>query len=174
MNLTMAAGQVPADADLLRGDPEAAEARLRPGIEELRAAGETGFLSTSAAVLADALYRQGKFEEAEEWTKVSEESAAEDDAASQMQWRSIRGQTVARLGRIEEAEKLAREAVDRALSTDYLTMQGECWFALAEVLSVAGNDREAREAADRAAEVWQQKGITVEVDRARAFAEELR
>jgi class 3 adenylate cyclase/tetratricopeptide (TPR) repeat protein len=174
MSLTMAAGQVPAEADLLRGDPVAAEARLRPGIEELRVAGETGFLSTSAAVLADALYRQGKFEEAEEWTKVSEENAAEDDVASQMQWRSIRGQTVARLGRIGEAEKLARDGVDRALSTDYLTMQGDCWFALAEVLAAAGKDGEAREAAERAAEVWQRKGITVEVQRARALVEELR
>jgi tetratricopeptide (TPR) repeat protein len=173
MNLTLAAGQVPADADLLRGDPEAAEGRLRPGIEELQAAGETGFLSTSAAVLADALYRQGKLEEAEEWTKVSEESAAQDDVASQMQWRSIRGKTVAKLGRIEEGEELARQAVERALSTDYLTMQGECWFALAEVLAVAGNSRGAREAVERAAEVWQRKGITVGVERARAFAEEL-
>jgi class 3 adenylate cyclase/tetratricopeptide (TPR) repeat protein len=173
MNLTIAAGQVPAEADLLRGDPEAAEGRLRPGIEELRAAGETGFLSTSAAVLAEALYRQGKFEEAEEWTKVSEGSAAEDDVASQMQWRAIRGKTVAKLGRIEEAEVLAREAVERALSTDYLTMQGDCWFALAEVLAAAGREREALEAVERAAEVWGRKGITVGVERARAFAEEL-
>jgi class 3 adenylate cyclase/tetratricopeptide (TPR) repeat protein len=174
MNLAIAAGHIPAVANLLSGDPEAVEARLRPGIEELRVAGETGFMSTSASGLAEALYRQGKLEEAEEWTKVSEESAAEDDVASQMQWRSIRGKTVARLGRIEEAEDLAREAVERALATDYLYMQGDCWMALAEVLAVAGNDREAREAAERAADVWQRKGITVEVERARAFAEELR
>jgi class 3 adenylate cyclase/tetratricopeptide (TPR) repeat protein len=173
MNLSRAIGQIPAHVDLLQGEVKAAEARLREGIEELRAAGETGFLSMSAAVLADALYRQGEFEEAEEWTRVSEENSAEDDVASQMAWRSIRGMTLARLARVEEGEELARDSVERALATDYLTMQGEAWLALAEVLAVAGKHTEAREAAERAAEAWERKGVTVEVERARAMIEEL-
>jgi tetratricopeptide (TPR) repeat protein len=173
MNLTLAAGQIPAMVELLEGDPAAAAARLRSGIEELQLARETGFLSTSAAVLADACYRLGELEEAERWTRLSEESSATDDVASQMQWRAIRGQTVARMGRIEEGEELAREAVKLSLTTDYLTMQGDCWLALADVLAMAGDRDGARDAAERAAEVWGRKGIVVEVARARALAEGL-
>ncbi|HJV04787.1 MAG TPA: adenylate/guanylate cyclase domain-containing protein, partial [Actinomycetota bacterium] len=39
MNLTIAAGQIPAMVELLEGDPAAAAARLRSGIEELQLAG---------------------------------------------------------------------------------------------------------------------------------------
>jgi predicted ATPase/class 3 adenylate cyclase len=173
MNLTLAAGQIPALVDLLRGDPTAAEARLRPGIEELRKAGETGFMSTSAAVLAEALYLQGRYEEADEWTRLSEENAARDDVAAQMEWRGTRAKALAELGRLDEGERLAREAVEIASTTDYLTMQGACWLALAEVLMLAGKRDEARDAANRAAEVWGRKGIVVHVERARALVEEI-
>jgi tetratricopeptide (TPR) repeat protein len=173
MSLNIAVAQVPALVDFLKGDAEAAETRLRLGIEELRAAGETGFLSTSAALLGEALYRQGKYEEAEDWTTVSEESAAEDDVASQSQWRSVRGLTLARLGRVEEAEQLAREAVEVVVATDHLTMQADSWFALAEVLWLAGKRDEARAAAERASEAWERKGIVVEVERARRLIEEI-
>ncbi|HJV04733.1 MAG TPA: hypothetical protein VJ868_05670, partial [Actinomycetota bacterium] len=118
-------------------------------------------------------YRLGELDEAERWTRLSEESAATDDVASQMQWRAIRGQTVARMGRIEEGEALARKAVRLSLTTDYLTMQGDCWLALADVLGMAGDRDDARDAAERAAEVWGRKGIVVEVTRARALAEGL-
>ena len=173
MNVTLAAGQIPALVDLLRGDPAAVEARLRPGIEELRKAGETGFMSTSAAVLAEALYLQGRYEEADEWTRLSEENAARDDVAAQMEWRGTRAKALAELGRLDEGERLAREAIEIAATTDYLTIQGACWLALAEVLMLAGRSDEARDAANRAAEVWGRKGIVVRVERARALIEEI-
>ena len=173
MDLTLAAGQVPALVDLLKRDPAAAEARLRPGIERLREAGETGFMSTSAAVLAEALYRQGRLEEALEWTRVSEQAAAPDDVAAQMQWRGTRGKSLARQRRVEEGERLAREGLEIAAATDYLTMQGDSWMALAEVLETAGDREGAHQAAQQAALAWERKGITVEVQRARALMEEL-
>ena len=41
--------------------------------------GEKGYLSSIAYYLADALLRQGRFEEAEELTRVSEATTAPDD-----------------------------------------------------------------------------------------------
>jgi hypothetical protein len=58
--------------EMLAGDPAAAERHLRRGYKALEEAGETGFLSTVAASLADAVYGQGRFEEAEQYTRISE------------------------------------------------------------------------------------------------------
>jgi predicted ATPase len=169
MHLTLAAGQVPAMIDLLKGDAEAAEARLRPGIERLREAGETGFMSTSAAELAEALCVQGRFEEAEEWTRVSEEASALDDPASQLKWRASRAKVEVARGRFDEAERLAREAVEQGLRTDHLTLHGEAWFVLAGVRRARGDTDGARDAATKAIDAWERKGITVQVERAKAW-----
>ena len=52
--------------------------------------GERNYISTTAAFLAEALYRQGRDEEALAMTEQSEEIAAADDVASQCLWRSVR------------------------------------------------------------------------------------
>jgi ATP/maltotriose-dependent transcriptional regulator MalT len=62
--------------ELLAGDPAAAEREFRAGYELSERMGETGYLSTAAGVLADALYAQGRDEEALRYTKESERAAA--------------------------------------------------------------------------------------------------
>ena len=69
--LTQAVGLV----ELLDGKPAAAERELRAGYETLRAIGEVTLMSTVAGILADAICAQGRYEEAEQYTRVSEESA---------------------------------------------------------------------------------------------------
>ena len=84
--------------------PPAAEAELRRDYEALAAMGERNYISTTAAFLAEALYRQGRDEEALRMTEESEEIAAADDVATQYLWRSVRAKLVARQGRFDEAE----------------------------------------------------------------------
>ena len=64
--------------EMLAGDPVADEA----GYELLDDMGERGFLSTIATLMADALYDQMRFGEAEHFTHVSEEAAALDGVMS--------------------------------------------------------------------------------------------
>ena len=52
-------------AELLAGDPAAAERLWRRAYQALEGLGEKGNLSTIAAYLAEALYSQGRYDEAE-------------------------------------------------------------------------------------------------------------
>ena len=94
-------------AELGAGDAAAAERELRVGLELFEAMGETGVLSTLAAFLAESLYRQGRDDEAEDLALLSERVASDDDAASQIAWRSTLGKVFARRGDIGRGESLA-------------------------------------------------------------------
>src|SRR6185503_5148834 len=100
-----------AAVEMLAGRPEIAEERLRVGYHKLEEMGENALHSTSAAMLAQAIYMQGRIDEAERFCAVSERTAATDDLSTQVMWRSVRAKILARQGRGEEALALAREAV---------------------------------------------------------------
>ncbi len=57
--------------------------------------------------------------------------------------RSVRAMALARLGRLEEAETLAREAVDLAAPTNFLRFHADALVVLADVLSRSGRPSEA-------------------------------
>jgi tetratricopeptide (TPR) repeat protein len=159
--LHTAASQEPAMVDLLAGRPDAAEARLRRGYEALAEMGEKALLATTAAMLAQTLYAQGRHEEAGELCDVGEQAAAEEDLAAQVGWRSVRAKLLAREGRTDEAEALAAEAVRLAERTDFLTLRAEAQLDLAEVLGAGGRSDEAEAARQAARELYRQKGDVV-------------
>jgi tetratricopeptide (TPR) repeat protein len=154
--------------EMLAGDPMAAERQLRSAFAALEEAGETGSLSTVAAELADALYAQGHFEEAQRYTRVSEEAAASDDYASQILWRSVRAKAIAREDP-DGAEQLARAAVTLAADTDDIDRRGESFMALAEVLLLAERPDEANPVIREALCLYEKKGNLVSAARARAL-----
>jgi tetratricopeptide (TPR) repeat protein len=160
-------------AELYLGDPAAAERVCREAMEVLERLSERGYRSTAAAVLAQALNAQGRYAEAEEETRVSEQLASIDDTPSQVGWRTQRARALAHRGEFDEADRLAREAITLAEPTDDIESKGECAFALAEVLRLAGGIDEAVEAAAQAQEAWESKGIVAYVERARALLAEL-
>jgi ATP/maltotriose-dependent transcriptional regulator MalT len=82
--------QMAAWIELLAGDAAAAERQLRWGLDTLKQIGELSWLSTVAGILAEALYAQGRDEEAEEFIQVSAEAAGSDDAYSQGLFRDLR------------------------------------------------------------------------------------
>jgi predicted ATPase/class 3 adenylate cyclase len=156
--------------EMLAGDPAAAAERLRESYKTLERLGERGFLSTIAGFLAHALCAQGAYEEAERFSRASEEAAAPEDVFSQVLWRSARAKILARRGEHDDAEQAAREAVSIIEGTDLLNAQGEALLDLAEVLSSAGREDEARAAATDAARRFERKGNLPSLERARAAA----
>jgi class 3 adenylate cyclase/tetratricopeptide (TPR) repeat protein len=155
--------------EILAGDLIAAEEDLRWGVEVLRGIGELSWLSTTAAILAEAMYAQGRLEEAESFVRVSEETAGSDDTYSQPLLRSVRAKVLARRGRTDEAEQLVREAIAITKPTDFLFLKGTVLRSFAEILTMLGRHDEAEAALVEAIGMCEQKGDIVGVERARAM-----
>jgi tetratricopeptide (TPR) repeat protein len=150
-----------ATVEMLAGNPDGAERELRAGYDTLTAMGDQGVRSTLASFLGEALYAQGRFEEAEELSRVAECATAADDIVTQVMWRTVRAKVSARSGQFPEAERLAREAVELAESTDFPDLRAGSAMALAEVLTRAGRAAEAEPLALRARAIHEEKGNTV-------------
>jgi tetratricopeptide (TPR) repeat protein len=159
--------------EMLAGDPAAAEWHLRRGYGALEEAGETGGLSTMAALLANAVYTQGRYEEAERYTRISEETAARNDYFSQILWRSVRAKAFASDGRLADGEQLAREAVTLAEATDDIDFHGDALMALADVLCLAERPAEAIPVIKEALRLFEQKGNVVSAGKARSLVAEV-
>jgi tetratricopeptide (TPR) repeat protein len=144
--------------ELLAGDPAAAERIWRASYETLELLGERGNLSTIAAFLAEALYEQEVDGEAQSLTEVSERTASNDDVTSQIAWRVTRAKLLARRGKVERAEELARDAVGRADQTEWPNLRGGARVSLAKALLAAGRTDEASRTAEEAVEIYDAKG----------------
>ena len=154
--------------EMLAGDPVAAEKRLLEGYLVLEEMGDKAFRSTTAAYLAQAVYAQGRDEEACRYTEVSEKLAARDDLLTQVVWRGARAAFLARQGRIDEAEALAREAVTMCDSTDFVSTRADALKELAEILQQSGRVKEAKSAAADALALYEEKGNSVAAGKIRA------
>ena len=163
-----------APLELLAGDPVASEREAATACDGLEAAGEKGFLSTMAAMLAEALYAQGRLDEAEAAVRRSREAATSDDFNAQAMWRGGQAKILARRGELEEAERLAREAIEIIDRSDELSHQGDFRVGLAEVLQLAGRNDESIPVLEEALERYEQKENRVAADTTRALLAELR
>jgi DNA-binding SARP family transcriptional activator len=155
--------------ELLAGRPAEAEARLRPGYDELERMGERTVLATTAAMLAQAVYAQDRLDEADALCRVSERIAAPEDVTTQALSRGVRAKVRAREGDMEEADALGREAVRLLEATDLLSARGDVLLDLAEVLRLGGRAAEAEVAARRGLELFERKGNLVSAARARSW-----
>ena len=158
-----------AEIEFLAGDAAAAEGHLREGYDIFREMGETGILSTIAAVLGEAVYRQGRYDEAEHLSEISEAATASDDIASLAGWRAVRAKVLARRGEFHRATQLAGEAVQLVEQTDALNMHGDALLDRAEVLRLAGRKRESQPLIEKAIGLYERKGNVVSAEQARAL-----
>jgi DNA-binding SARP family transcriptional activator len=156
--------------ELLAGDPVAAEVELRRGLDLLERMGDRSRRSTVAAFLAAALAEQGRTEEAEALSIMAADAALSHDAHTQIAWRGPRARALARRGANTDAERLAREAVALAESTDSPSVQGDALLDLATVLAQADRADDAADAAAEAARRYRAKGNVVSTARAEALA----
>ncbi len=164
---------VSGEVEMLAGDPAAAERELRADYQTLDRMGERNYISTTAAFLSEALYEQGRFDEAVELATRSEKLAAPDDISSQFLWRCVAGKVEARRGRFEHAEQLVRRGVELIRATDELDSQASALMDLAEVLTLADRRQEATAAATEAERLFRAKGNVVSEQRAKGLTEAL-
>jgi tetratricopeptide (TPR) repeat protein len=159
--------------EMLAGQPDVAEDRLRRAYEALDEMGEKTLLATTAAMLAQAIYAQDRPQEAWGFCEVSHGVAADEDLSAQVVGRGTSAKILARQGRGDEAEALAREAVELAASTDFLTHHGQAFLDLAEVLLLNRLAEEAESALRAGLELYERKGDLVSAERARVRIEQV-
>jgi tetratricopeptide (TPR) repeat protein len=165
---TVAVAHHGASVELLAGQPARAEERLRRAYDHLDEMGEKALLATTAGMLAQALYAQGRWDEAERFCVASREAAAAEDLSAQVEWRSVHAKILARQGSRVEAETLSRDAVALVAATDLLTYHGDAMLDLAEVLELSGKSAEARAANRGGLELYERKGNLISAERARS------
>jgi DNA-binding SARP family transcriptional activator/tetratricopeptide (TPR) repeat protein len=170
LGLTLASattcGHVGGMVELLAGDAEAAEHVFRESCETLERHERWAFLATRAAELAEALYAQGAFAEAERWADVARRHTSEGDISAQFPWRAVLAKVLAQQGAVDDAEALGREAVVFSERTDAINQRGYVLLSLAEVLKIAGRTEDASKCADSAAALFARKGNVMSAARA--------
>ena len=130
--------------------------------------GERGYRATAVAYLAEALYAQGRFDEAQRLTEEAEALAAADDLDAQARWRATRAKVLARRGQFGAAARLADEAVALVPATSVDPLLGECLMAKAEVLRLAGAPGQAEASLRRALQLYEDRRMIPLAERARA------
>src|SRR6266545_633563 len=158
--------------ELLADDPAAAEVQLRRAYRAFERMGDSGSCSTVAAWLAEAAWRGGRDDEAEDGSALSERLAARSDVFTQVVWRGVRAKVLARRGHEADGERLAAEAVRLADATDNLELRAGALLDLATVLGPV-RPAEAAGAAAEALRLCERKGIVPLATRARRQLEGL-
>jgi class 3 adenylate cyclase/tetratricopeptide (TPR) repeat protein len=168
-----AAGSQAGYVEMLAGDPIRAAEEFRLDYETLEKMGDKRFVPTIAASLAHALWALNRLEEAKRYTEIAEEGATDDDVTTQILWRCARGKALAMEGEFEQAEKLARAAVDIASRTELVIDHGDALMDLGEILRLSGKGFEAAQVVEEALHMFEAKGNIVMVAKARRVLREL-
>ena len=142
--------------ELLVDEPGRAEAELRQDYETLDRLGERNFISLTAVLLAEAVYRQRRFAEAHELVTFRCGLAAPDDLAVQILGSSVGAKLAAR-----EGEPDAIDRVDAAIAlmaqTEDPSGMGDLLIDRAEVLHLTGRTEDAVAATEAAAQQYAAK-----------------
>jgi tetratricopeptide (TPR) repeat protein len=144
--------------ELLAGDYAAAEREFRFGYDEYERSGETGVRSSTAVLLAEALYEQGRDEEAEHFRHCKQRDCRGRGQSAQVGWRTISARLLARRGELHEAGRIAREAVQLVPAGSEALDAPFAWSSLGEVLAIAGKQAEAKEAFAQSLRLHECKG----------------
>jgi class 3 adenylate cyclase/tetratricopeptide (TPR) repeat protein len=143
--------------ELIAGDPAAAEHHLREAYETLRAIGERGYLSSVAGTLAEALYAQGRLDEAQQLAEEAQAAAPPGDIDAQARWRAARAKVLARSGQFPAARTLLDEAAALVSPTSWALLQAEILLARAEVDRLAGAPQQAEASLRSALRLYQDR-----------------
>jgi ATP/maltotriose-dependent transcriptional regulator MalT len=160
---------VPADVELLADDPVAAEAMLRKLCTDLAGTRSFSRLASRAGDLAEALYRQGRVDEAAEWAYTAEMYSASDDLDARVLWMPVAAKLAAHGGDFARAAEIGRDAVVLAESGDALNRTARAYADLAEVYKLAGKEEVARQHLESAFSLYEAKANVVEASRVQAL-----
>lgn len=154
---------------MLADEPARGEATLRAGLSTLREMDDSGLLATTTAMLAQAVYAQGRSDEAEQLCRQTADAAGPDDIVSQTIWRTVMAKVLAADARGDDAMALAQRAVALAAATDLLSHRADAMLDLAEVLWMCSRWEESRDAVRGALSLYERKGNAVGAARAAAL-----
>jgi len=157
-----------AEVERRAGRLDEAERQLRDGYDRLLEIGDVGYLSWTAAMLARVLAERGSFAEAREVARRCREELQLDHAFAQAASRLAEGIALLGEGRPDEAEAMGSEALELALESDMLDVQGDIVLLLADVDRAAGRDEQARARTHEALALYEQKGDLVSAGVARS------
>jgi len=166
-------GRIVGEIERLAGDPGSAELALRECCDTFERIHDEAGLSTVAAELADALYLQGRDEEASDWLDLAQKHVADDDVNAQHTWRRVRAKLLARQAAFSEARALGLEAAGLVGETDAINDYGKVLLDVAEVMHASGSPAEATDYAQRAVELFDRKGNVVSGQAARSVLSKL-
>ena len=121
--------------------------------------------------MAQSLYALERFDEAEDRAQVAVDAV--DDDWARFTGMGVLARVLAQRGRLEEAERMAREAVTHFEGTKLSIERTTVLMDLAEVLRLAGRTDEAVLTLRTALELFEQKGDVVSAARARVLIEDL-
>jgi tetratricopeptide (TPR) repeat protein len=159
--------------EILAGDPVAAEVELRAVYEIAERSSDFGHLASVAPDLGDAVYEQGRDDEALQLADYAGSITKAGDLDAAVRWRQLRAKVLARQGRHEEAHVLATEAVRLVAPTQNLDLHAHARLGLAEVLRRAGREAEAASAVREALDLYRRKGNVVAERRTQLLLKEL-
>ena len=154
-------------------EPNIAEQTLRPDYERLKRIGEKTHFSSFASGLARVLYAQGRYHEAAELAKETSLALRPNDVHSQIVWKGTSATILARRGELADAERLAREAVAFAQTSDFLTSHAGALWILPRCSSSTVEEPRRPSTLRSAVRLHEQKGHVVAAGQARLRLETL-
>jgi ATP/maltotriose-dependent transcriptional regulator MalT len=160
------ATQISGMVEMLAGDAKAAETEYRLGDDMFADMNERLYRTTSAPLLARALFEQGRLEEADRYVTLAAEIAG-DDVSSKAEWGAVRARLLSRGGTHADAEHLAREVVDIAATSGEPQQHADSLMDLGQILLAAGKPDEGVVALRQARTLYQQKGVQPRLDEVR-------
>jgi predicted ATPase/DNA-binding SARP family transcriptional activator len=162
--LALAESAIPAGlVGLTIGDPVAAERYLRTGYEALRAMGERGYVVDIAVLLAEALYDQGRFDEAAQMIEEALAGLPFYAPAGAL----TKAKLLARRGQFAAARQLADEETARLSPTASPLDQATVHEARAEIERLAGAPGQATASLRAALQIYEGLRATALAERAR-------
>lgn len=168
----VAKGQTCAYVEMYSG--AAAESEALESYRFLDEHGNRVWLSTLAAMLAQATYAQERWADAERYMEVAAAAAAPSDLDAQIRWRGVGARLLARAGRLAEADRLAGEALHFAEMTDFLDVPADSLVVHAEVLLLQARRKEAAAALASALALYERKGNLVSAAQTKRLLTELK
>ena len=129
---------------------------------------EKSNFSSLAVVLAQAVYSQDRYDEAEALADEARLASQPIDVQCEAISRTVKAKVLARRGASEAAQNLASEAIAYIEDSDFIPVHAQALMDLEEVLRLGGRPSEGVPILDRAVRLWEQKGNVVAAAHARA------
>jgi tetratricopeptide (TPR) repeat protein len=159
--------------EIVAGDAQAARDWLLRGDAILAGVGERSYRSTVQASLALAEALLGDRAAALAASDFAEQLGAPEDVINFVITGQVRSMLARAAGDLDEAERLARCAIDHAERTDFYQHRGDARVELGRVLAAAGRREEAAAEVNAGLALYEKKGDTILMSNARALLAEL-